>query len=52
MNDDPAVISETPDGPKTTRLEDLTNEQLLALAVQGSEDAANILADRGYGHQQ
>lgn len=46
------LISETPDGAKTTKLSDMTNEQLLALAVQGSEPAAQELARRGFGHQQ
>ena len=30
------LISDTPDGPVTTKLEDMTNEQLLKLAAAGS----------------
>lgn len=46
------LISDTPEGGKATQLEDLTSEQLLALATQGSQEAADELARRGYGHQQ
>lgn len=46
------LISDGPDGATATKLEDMTNEQLLSLAAQGSEEAAQILKERRYGHQQ
>lgn len=46
------LISETSEGPVETKLTEMTSEQLLKLAIAGSDEAINLLRDRAYGHQQ